>query len=65
MGMKFAKDLRLLVTASEAGNIFFFELDPNSDIQKFEPLCTVKLPDDAKICDFKFDPDDQSLLFGC
>jgi WD40 repeat protein len=65
LGMKFSKDLRLLVTASSSGNIFFFELDPNSDIQKFEPLCTLKLPDEAMILDFKWDPDDQSLLFGC
>jgi WD40 repeat protein len=65
VAMKFSRDLRLLVTASAAGNIFFFELDPHSDIQKFEPLCTVKLPDEAQILDFKWDPEDQMLFFGC
>jgi WD40 repeat protein len=58
LAMKFSRDLRLLATASSAGNVFFFDLDPHSDIQKFEPLCTVKLPDEAEILDFKWDPED-------
>ena len=65
ISMKYAKDLRLLVTCSKAGHIFFFETDPNSDIQKYEPLCTVKLPDDAEILDMKWDPDDTSIYCGC
>lgn len=31
----------------------------------YEPLCTIKLPDEAQINDFKFCEDGQYILFGC
>ncbi len=40
-------------------------MDGNGDIQKFEPLCTVKLPDDSGVNDFKWNQDDNSIIFGC
>lgn len=65
IGIKYSKDLKMAVTASEAGDIFFFEIDGQSDPQKYDPLCCLKLPDDARINDFKWNPDDESVIFGC
>jgi len=65
VGAKFSKDLKTLVTASTTGDIFFFEIDGANNVQKFDPLCTIKLPDDAGINDFKWNDDDKSIIFGC
>jgi WD40 repeat protein len=65
VGIKHSKDLKCLVTASSAGDIFFFDMDGEIDTQNYEPLCTIKLPDEAKINDFKFCDDDQHILFAC
>ena len=65
VGCKYSQDIKMLCTASTKGDIFFFECDGLSDLQKYEPLCTVKLPDDAGITDFKWNPDDDSVIFGC
>jgi WD40 repeat protein len=65
VGIKFSQDLKMLVTGSKKGDIFFFDIDGTDNIQKFEPLCTVKLPDDAGINDFKFNDDDKCITFGC
>ena len=40
-------------------------MDGHSDTQIYEPLCCIKLPDDAKLNDFKFCEDDKNILFGC
>ena len=55
--IKFSKDLKMVVTASVTGDVFFFEMDGHHDVQKFEPLCTLRLPDEAGINDFKWNPD--------
>lgn len=65
VGCKYSQDIKMMCTASVAGDIFFFECDGLSDLQKYEPLCTVKLPNDAGITDFKWNPDDDSVIFGC
>ena len=31
----------------------------------FEPLCTIRLPDDAHCTCFEWNPDDKSVMFGC
>lgn len=58
IGIKHSKDLKCFVTASQSGDIFFFEMDGETETQLFEPVCTIKLPDEAKINDFKFCDDD-------
>jgi WD40 repeat protein len=64
-GIKYSDDLTMCVTASKTGDVFFFEIDALTDSQKYEPLCTIKLPDDAGVTDFKWNKDDKSVLFGC
>lgn len=54
----------MLCTASDKGDVFFFECDGLSDLQRYDPLCTVKLPDNAGCTDFKWNPDDNSVIFG-
>jgi len=65
VGIKFSADLKMLVTGSIKGDVFFFDIDGSDNIQKFDALCTVKLPDDGGINDFKFTDDDKSIIFGC
>jgi hypothetical protein len=55
----------MFCTASVKGDIFFFECDGISDMQLYDPLCTVKLPEKTGITDFKWNPDDNSVIFGC
>jgi len=64
VGAKYSQDVKMLVTASATGDVFFFECDGLSDLQKYEPLCTVKLAEDAGITDFKWNPGDESVIFG-
>jgi len=63
-GMKYSSDLKMFVTASVTGDIFFFLTDP-LDLHKYDPLCTVKLPNSAGVNDFKWSPSEESLYFGC
>ena len=65
VGVKFSQDLKICVTASATGDVFFYEMDGHKDVQLFEPLCTVKLPDDAHCTCFEWNPDDKSVMFGC
>lgn len=65
IGVKFSADLKMCVTASTGGEIFFFEMDGHKDTQKYDPMCCLKLPDDSKINDFSWNTDDKSLVFGC
>jgi len=65
VGIKFSQDLKTCVTASKTGDIFFFDMDGHKDTQMYEPLCTLKLPNDAHVNDFKWSSDDKSVLFGC
>ena len=39
VGVKFSADLKLCVTASVSGEIFFFDMDGHKDTQKYDPLC--------------------------
>lgn len=65
VGIKYSEDLKMVVTASVTGDIFFFEIDAATDPQKYDALCCLKLPDDARINDFKWNPDGESVIFGC
>lgn len=65
IGLKYSADLKLFVTASNKGAIFFFDIDGNLDVQRYDPLCTIDLPEGAHINDFKWSPGEQSLMFAC
>jgi hypothetical protein len=62
---KYTQDLKLFVTASVTGDIFFFEIDGLNDVQKYSPICTLKLPNDAGINDMKWLPGDDAVIVGC
>jgi WD40 repeat protein len=64
-GIKYSKDLKMMVTSSISGEMFFFECDGHRDVQKYEPICTFKLPDNAGIKNFSWNNGDKSLIFGC
>jgi len=65
VGIEYSADLKMLCTASSKGDVFFFNMDGHKDTQMYEPLCTVKLPEDSCVNSFKWNPDDQSVIFGC
>lgn len=64
VGAKYSADMKMLCTASVKGDVFFFNCDGLSDLQLYEPLCTVQLPNGTPITDFKWNPDDNSIIFG-
>ena len=55
----------MLCTASISGDVFFFETDGLTDVQKYRPICTLKLPGDAGINDMKWQSGDTHILVGC
>jgi hypothetical protein len=61
---KYSADMKMLVTGSIKGDIFFFVCDGGQDLQKYEPLCTYKLAN-TKICDAFWNSDDKSIVFSC
>lgn len=65
IGIQFSEDLKMCVTGSVTGHVFFFDMDGYKDTQSYEPLCTIKLPDEAHINDFRWSPDDKHVLFAC
>jgi len=65
VGVKCSNDMKMLCTASLTGDIFFYVMDGHKDTQLYEPLCTLKLPNNSGINDFSWNPDDKSVLFGC
>ena len=66
MGAKYSKDLKYMATVSFTGDVFFFDIDGHGDFQKYNPICTVKLPEEnCVVTDFKWNLDDQSILISC
>jgi len=63
--IKYTQDMKMLVTASATGDVFFFESDGLTDVQKYRPICTLKLPGDAGINDMKWISGDTHVLIGC
>jgi hypothetical protein len=45
----------MLVTCSLEGEIFFFEVSGNADLNRYDPLCMVRLPEETKVTDLKWD----------
>jgi len=63
--IKYTQDMKMLVTASATGDVFFFESDGLTDVQKYRPICTLKLPGEAGINDMKWISGDTHVLIGC
>lgn len=62
--MRYSADMKMFVTASVAGDVFFFECDGTQDLQRYEPLCTLKLGD-SRINDATWNADGNSIVFSC
>jgi len=45
----------MLVTAARNGEIFFFETNGHNNLELYEPLCMMNLPEDSLINDLKWD----------
>ena len=55
----------MLVTASEDGEIFFFDINGHGDLNKYNPLCIVYLPENQKINDLKWDAKSSKIIVCC
>ena len=68
--VKYAPDNTMFVTASVDGEIFFFLVSGQDNLQKYEPLCMVKVPSGeedqpTQINDLRWDSTSQKILVGC
>lgn len=52
----------MLVTASEDGEIFFFETNGHADLSLYQELCMIKLPEKCTITDLKWDSQSTKIL---
>lgn len=62
--MRYSADMKMFVTGSSKGDVFFFECDGTQDLQRYEPLCTLKLAD-TRINDATWNADSGSIVFAC
>lgn len=64
--VKYSPDQSMLVTASREGEVFFFNISGIDDIQRYDPLCLIKLPDETThINDLRWDSGSSNVLIGC
>lgn len=64
--VKYSPDNSMLVTASEDGDIFFFQTGVEN-LQRYEPLCLVQIPSQSptKITDLRWDASSSKVLISC
>ena len=62
--MKYSADMKMFVTASDKGDIFFFNIDGIGNLQQYDPLCTYHLAD-TRVNTAMWNPDDKSIVFSC
>ena len=55
----------MLVTCSREGEIFFFETNGHADLQLYEPLCMLRLPENNLINDMKWDQNSTKIIVAC
>jgi len=60
--VKYSPAQTMLVTASENGEIFFFEVNGFSELGKYDPLCMLVLEDNPRITDLKWDGTSSNIL---
>lgn len=63
--VRFAPSQTMFVTASAAGEIFFFDVNGHIDLSKCMPICLVQLPDSTEINDLKWSSDSNKILVCC
>ena len=55
----------MLVTAANNGEIFFFETNGHNDLERYEPLCQINLPEGSTINDLKWDTNSTKIIIAC
>lgn len=55
----------MLVTCSREGEIFFFETNGHADLELYEPLCMLRLPENNEINDMKWDQNSTKIIVAC
>jgi len=65
--VKYSPDNTMFATASVDGEIFFFIIAGQGNLQKYEPLCLVKIPSEESttVNDMRWDSNSANLLIGC
>ena len=65
--IKFSPDNTMFATASLDGEIFFFIISGHDQLQKYDPLCMIRIPSEEPIHinDMRWDSDANNLLVGC
>ena len=53
--VRYSPDQSMFVTASLEGEVFFFNISGQDDIQKYDPLCMIKIPEETTINDLRWD----------
>jgi WD40 repeat protein len=63
---KYSPDRTMFVTASEDGDIFFFQIGVEN-LQRYEPLCLIQIPSSSptKITDLRWDANSTKILVSC
>ena len=55
----------MLVTAARNGEIFFFETNGHNNLELYEPLCMMNLPEGSLINDLKWDQNSTKVIIAC
>ena len=63
--VRYSPSQTMLVTCSDKGEIFFFEVNGHGDLALYEPICLVNLPDDSQVNDLKWDNNSQKIIVCC
>lgn len=63
--LAYAPSQTMLVTASRNGEIFFFETNGHNNLELYEPLCMMNLPEDSQINDLKWDQNSAKIIIAC
>ena len=63
--IQYSPSQTMLVTASRTGEIFFFETNGHQNLELYEPLCMMQLPDDSLINDLKWDQNSSKIIIAC
>ena len=61
----YAPSQTMLVTAAHNGEIFFFETNGHNNLELYEPLCMMHLPEGHFINDLKWDSNSTKIIVAC
>lgn len=61
----YAPSQTMLVTAARNGEIFFFETNGHNNLELYEPLCMMHLPEGHLINDLKWDSNSTKIIVAC